>query len=119
LVALVGFSVKASLLIEGEDAECHSNDADWLSTNELDNCFDAPRSFTCELRQRMRLRVIPHLIESADIQPINVICLVDDQQSKGKSHDSARPFFPIANGFDALCAEGPLIPSRHVAKSPN
>lgn len=78
LMSLIHLCVEAPGLVESEDTECHPNDAGRLSTDEFHNGFCPAHSFPCELRQRMRLRVIPHLIESAHVQTMNPVCFIDD-----------------------------------------
>ena len=77
LLLVKQFPVKAALLVKGQDIKCHSYDATWLSLNELNDGFGRAHSLPRELRERVRLRIFQHPVESGDIQTIDAIRLVN------------------------------------------
>ena len=80
------FHVETARLVKGQNTVCHSYDAAWLSLFELNHRLSRAYTLPSELGESVGSRSFQHLTISGDRQAIDVVALVNQQQSNGKAH---------------------------------
>ena len=78
--------VEAPRLVKRKNIERHTYDADRLLLDKFHDSFRPAHSLPCELKEGVRRWLVPYLTESADIQTMDTVCLVNNQQSNRKTH---------------------------------